>query len=72
MGNTIWRKIVGWAFLIFGFIALITPVLPGSWLIFVGAEMLGIEILSRGNILQYYEKVRQWFITKNKDKDSVR
>lgn len=41
------KKVVG-IFLIFvGFIALVTPFTPGSWLMFIGFELLGISILKR-------------------------
>jgi len=36
-------------FLIFiGFLALITPLTPGSWLIFVGLEFIGLSAFVRG------------------------
>ena len=39
------RKTVGALLIIVGLFALLTPLTPGSWLIFVGAEMLGLELL---------------------------
>ena len=35
------KKVAGVALIIIGFIALITPLTHGSWLIFVGAQLLG-------------------------------
>lgn len=39
------RRIVGVLCIITGFIALVTPFTPGSWLILVGLEIFGIRIL---------------------------
>lgn len=50
--NTRYKKIVGVALIVFGFVALVTPVLPGAWLIFVGLELLGFEIL-------FWTKIKQ-------------
>ena len=58
----LFRKVAGAVLLVLGFLALVTPLTPGSWLIFVGAEMLGIGLLSRDNLKRYYKKVtgRTW------------
>ena len=39
------RKVLGVILIILGFIALITPFSPGSWLILVGLEILGLRLL---------------------------
>lgn len=39
------RKGVGILFVFLGLVALITPLTPGSWLVFVGLELLGIRVL---------------------------
>jgi uncharacterized protein YqgC (DUF456 family) len=39
-----WKKVIGIICFILGFIALITPLTPGSWLIFVGLELLGFRL----------------------------
>ena len=39
------KKIIGIILIIIGFLALITPLTPGSWLIFIGLELLGIRLL---------------------------
>ncbi|PJA72586.1 hypothetical protein CO152_00690, partial [bacterium CG_4_9_14_3_um_filter_33_26] len=42
------KRVLG-VFLIFiGFLALITPLTPGSWLIFVGLEFIGLSAFVRG------------------------
>jgi len=65
MNYPLWKKVLGVLFILLGALALVTPLTPGSWLVFVGAEMLGIGILSRGNIIRLYEKfktqLRGWF-----------
>jgi uncharacterized protein YqgC (DUF456 family) len=42
--NSPTKKIIGIVFFILGFFALITPFTPGSWLIFVGLELLGFRL----------------------------
>ena len=39
------RKVIGVLFIILGFLALITPFSPGSWLILVGCELVGLRFL---------------------------
>ncbi|MFH1393082.1 MAG: hypothetical protein ABIG73_01715 [Patescibacteria group bacterium] len=48
------KKAIGIVLIIFGLIALITPFTPGSWLIFVGLEFMGIRIL-------FWDKIKSWF-----------
>ncbi|MDO8623808.1 MAG: PGPGW domain-containing protein [bacterium] len=55
------RKIFGALLLVLGFLALLTPLTPGSWLIFVGAEILGIEMLSQERVKGYYQKLKGWW-----------
>jgi uncharacterized protein YqgC (DUF456 family) len=39
------KKTVGIILIIIGLVALLTPFTPGSWLIFIGLELLGFRIL---------------------------
>ncbi len=39
------RRTVGVVLIIIGVLALVTPLTPGSWLIFIGAELLGFELV---------------------------
>jgi hypothetical protein len=39
------KKFLGVVLIILGFLALITPCSPGSWLILVGLELLGLRFL---------------------------
>lgn len=50
------KKIKGIILIIVGFIALVTPFTPGSWLIFVGLEILGIKILFAEKIKKLFRK----------------
>ncbi len=48
------RKIAGWSLVVFGFLALVTPLTPGGLLFFVGLEVLGLRII-------FVEKVKRLF-----------
>jgi len=45
-----YKKITGAIFIIVGILALITPFTPGSWLIFVGLELIGIRLVLNKNL----------------------
>jgi len=64
------KTIAGIACIILGFLALVTPLTPGSWLIFVGAEILGIRFLSRGKFEELLKKARNRFFKKDIEKDA--
>lgn len=40
------KFLFGILFIVLGLLALVTPLTPGSWLVFVGLELLGIRILA--------------------------
>lgn len=48
------KKTVGWFLVVFGFVALITPLTPGGILFFIGLEVLGIRFIGT-------EKVKRFF-----------
>ncbi|MCR4311393.1 MAG: hypothetical protein NUV54_02390 [Candidatus Taylorbacteria bacterium] len=54
-----WRKVVGVTLIVIGFIALVTPFTPGSWLMFVGLEVLGFDLV-------FWTKIKGWFKKKYK------
>ena len=56
--NSPTKKFVGVALIIIGFLALITPLTPGSWLAFVGLELLGVR-------LSVWEKIKNIFMGGN-------
>ena len=39
------KKLLGVLLMVLGLLALLTPLTPGSWLIFVGAELLGVRLV---------------------------
>ncbi len=47
------KKVLGAILLLIGIFALLTPLTPGSGLIFVGLELLGIRLL-------FAEKIKRW------------
>ena len=47
------KKIIGVVFVLLGFLALITPLTPGSWLALIGFELLGIRLL-------FIDKITVW------------
>lgn len=61
------KIIFGIACIALGFFALITPLTPGSWLIFIGAEILGIQFLSRGKLAELYRRGIDFFKTRFKN-----
>lgn len=59
MNTTLFKKIFGALLIVLGLLAFFTPLTPGSWLIFVGAEILGIRMLSQKNITEQYEALKK-------------
>ncbi|MBU2219142.1 hypothetical protein KJ750_00140 [Patescibacteria group bacterium] len=51
------KKMIGVILILVGFTAFLTPLTPGSWLIFIGAELLGIRFLFRDKFLQWWHKI---------------
>lgn len=43
--KTVLKKILGLLLILFGFIALLLPFVPFSWVAFFGFELLGIKVL---------------------------
>lgn len=47
------KKSIGIICIILGFLALITPFTPGSWLILIGLEILGLGFLLDGKLARF-------------------
>ena len=47
------RYTIGIILILLGFLALVTPLTPGSWLILIGLELLGLRILLRDKLLAW-------------------
>ena len=58
------KRILGILLLIIGIVALVTPLTPGAWLIFVGLELLGLGFLIPSGLRKYWVRVksRMWRI----------
>jgi hypothetical protein len=50
------RKIIGVGAVVTGIVSLVTPLTPGSWLIFIGLEILGVRFLFWGRIKEYVKR----------------
>jgi hypothetical protein len=53
------KKTLGVFFIILGFLALITPFSPGSWLILVGLELLGLRFLLEDKLPAFFKFVNK-------------
>jgi len=49
----IFRKTLGIILIVLGFLALITPFSPGSWLMLIGLEILGFGFLLKGRLSRF-------------------
>lgn len=47
-------KITGVALIVLGVISLVTPFTPGSWLVFIGLELLGFDLI-------FWHKIKRWW-----------
>lgn len=56
------KKIIGLLLILVGLFALFTPFTPGSWLVFVGLEFLGLR-------LSFWDKMKIWFGGKSKNRN---
>jgi hypothetical protein len=57
--RTKWKTILGYFFIVVGFVALITPLTPGAWLIPVGLGLIGVR-------LAFWEKLKARFFKRYK------
>ena len=53
------RKIAGIILIIIGFLALITPFTPGSWLALMGLELLGLGFLIPKRFRKVWDKWKE-------------
>lgn len=51
---TLLKRIGGVILIIIGFLALVTPLTPGAWLMFVGLELIGVRLAA-------WDKLKVWF-----------
>ena len=50
------KKVIGIILILVGLVALFTPLTPGSWLIFIGLELLGLRILFSNKLLKFFNR----------------
>ena len=55
--NPLFKKILGVVLIILGILALVTPLTPGAWLIFIGLEFFGIRLVA-------WERLKRWWLTR--------
>lgn len=60
------KFVTGVLLILFGFLALVTPLTPGAWLIFVGLELIGIRLAAWDNLKAWIAK-RRGLHTKDTD-----
>lgn len=48
-----------------GFLALVTPLTPGAWLMFVGLELIGIRLTAWDRVKEWIKERRERFARKN-------
>lgn len=56
MFSPLTKKILGAVLLTLGVLALVTPLTPGSWLIFVGLELLGLGFLIPKKVRTFFRR----------------
>jgi len=47
------KKVVGIVLIVLGFLALITPFSPGSWLMLIGLELVGLRLLLENRLRRW-------------------
>lgn len=52
------KKIGGVLLILIGFIALVTPLTPGAWLMFVGLELIGVRLAAWDSLKAWIQKRR--------------
>ncbi len=50
------KKTIGIILILIGLAALFTPLTPGSWLVFIGFELLGLRILLSDKLLKFFKR----------------
>ena len=65
------KKATGIMLILIGLTALFTPLTPGSWLIFIGAELLGARLLFQEKLTLWWKKLRRKKMTVNNPHDKI-
>ncbi|MBP9757689.1 MAG: hypothetical protein KBD06_03760 [Candidatus Pacebacteria bacterium] len=62
------KRVGGVILILVGFIALVTPLTPGAWLMFVGLELIGVRLVAWDKIK---ERFNAWRSVHHKDTPRV-
>jgi uncharacterized protein YqgC (DUF456 family) len=62
MRLTLWRKIAGIVLIVLGVLALVTPLTPGAWLIFIGLELIGVKLIA-------WDRLKRWRLKRKAAKE---
>ncbi|EKE11357.1 MAG: hypothetical protein ACD_15C00101G0005 [uncultured bacterium] len=52
------KKVIGMVLISIGFLALVTPLTPGSWLMLIGLEFLGIRFVFSKRIVEWIKTLQ--------------
>lgn len=52
------KKIAGVILIVIGIAALVTPLTPGAWLVFIGLELCGVRLLGKEQISAWWKRIR--------------
>ena len=58
------KLLIGILFIALGLLALVTPLTPGSWLVFVGLELIGFR-------LAIWHKIAAWWSGRKQDAEDA-
>lgn len=50
------KRVLGWSFVVLGFVAVIAPIVPGAPLVFVGFELLGLRFLFTDRVKTFFSQ----------------
>lgn len=50
------KRVLGWSFVVLGFVAVIAPIVPGAPLVFVGFELLGLRFLFTDKVKDFFSR----------------
>ena len=59
MLRPVMKKTLGVLLMLVGLFALVTPLTPGAWLIFVGLELFGFRMVAWDNIKAWFRNLWQ-------------
>lgn len=61
MLKSTFKKALGSVLIVLGLIAVVMPVIPGWFLVFIGLELLGLGFLIPEWLREHGRQIRRWF-----------